>query len=130
LAEVDQGFFSAYLRVFSISAAARGAAGQVVWIDTRYGRSDLWMGLLLHPNSWANSDVFALPLAQVVQRGPAAARMRPVRLTKDLSNATMVRAHAGEKRLYVVWAGRSKVGREVTSAGKPPEIFYTTLPLQ
>ena len=101
-----------------------------MWIDTRYGRVHLLMALLAHPYALANNDVLAFPIGQFLRGGKRVSRHQPIRLTKNLSMATAVRAHAGDKRVYVVWAGRTRVGSEVTSAGKSPTIFYTTLPLR
>lgn len=125
---------SNYQRVSSINAAIRGDKGQLVWIDSRYQRSD--QGLLnplasipwvSHPD-WENNDVLAAPFSEVIRDSAIADTLQPMRLTKDLSYAEFVRARAEKDRVYVVWSGRSKVGKDITSANQPPEIFYTTLP--
>jgi hypothetical protein len=88
------------------------------------------MALVLHPYPWPNNDVLAFPVGRLLKGGQGVSRLQPIRLTKNLSMATALRAHATDKRVYVVWAGRTRVGSDVISAGKPPEIFYTTLPLE
>jgi hypothetical protein len=125
---------SNYNRVSSINAATRGDKGLLVWIDTRYQRSDrtllnplAWIPWVSDPG-WENNDVLAAPFSEVIRDSGIAATLQPMRLTKDLSYAEFVCARAEKDRVYVVWSGRSKVGKEVTSANQPPEIFYTTLP--
>jgi hypothetical protein len=127
---------SNYQRVSSINAATRGDEGQLVWIDTRYQRTDqtllnplTWIPWVSNPG-WENNDVLAAPFSKVT-RGPSISdRLQPTRLTQDLSYAEFVRARAGRARVYVVWSGRSRVGKEIESANRSPEIFYTTLPLE
>ena len=125
---------SNYNRVSSINAATRGDKGQLVWIDTRYQRSDQ---ALLNPLAsipwvsdpdWENNDVLAAPFSEVIRDSAIAKTLQPMRLTKNLSYAEFVCARAEKDRVYVVWSGRSKVGKDITSANQPPEIFYTTLP--
>jgi hypothetical protein len=125
---------SNYQRVSSINAATRGDKGQLAWIDSRYQRSDktllnplTWIPWVSDPG-WENNDVLAAPLSEVIRDRAIARTLQPMRLTKDLSYAEFVRARAEKDRLYVVWSGRNKVGKEITSANQPPEIFYTTLP--
>jgi hypothetical protein len=125
---------SNYNRVSSINAATHGDKGQLVWIDTRYQRTDQ---ALLNPLAsipwvsdpdWENNDVLAAPFSEVIRDSAIADTLQPMRLTKDLSYAEFVCARAEKDRVYVVWSGRSKVGKDITSANQPPEIFYTTLP--
>lgn len=124
---------SNYERVSSINAATRGDKGQLVWIGTRYQRSDqtllnplAWIPWVSDPG-WENNDVLAAPFSKVTR---GADKLRPARLTQDLSYAEFVRARAGKARVYVVWSGRSRVGKRIDSANQSPEIFYTTLPLE
>jgi len=124
---------SNYQRVSSINAATRGDRGQLVWIDTRYQRSDrtllnplAWIPWVSDPG-WENNDVLAAPFSKVTR---GASKLQPARLTQDLSYAEFARARAVKDRVYVVWSGRSRVGKEIESANQSPEIFYTTLPLE
>jgi hypothetical protein len=141
VARVKDAPLSGYQRVSSINAATRGGKGQLVWIDARYQRTDQ---TLLNPLAsipwvsdpdWENNDVLAASFSEVMRDSTIvtrdntiAATLQPTRLTNDLSYAEFVRARAMGNRVYVVWSGRSKVGKEITSANQPPEIFYTTLP--
>ena len=134
VAQVKDHPLSGYQRVSSINAATRGGKGQLVWIDARYQRTDR---TLLNPLAsipwvsdpdWENNDVLAASFSEVIRDSNIGATLQPTRLTNDLSYAEFVRARAMRDRVYVVWSGRSKVGKEITSANQPPEIFYTTLP--
>lgn len=130
----DYGVAQTNGRTVSINAATRGGKGQLVWIDTRYQRTDqallnplAWIPWVSNPG-WQNNDVLAAPLSNVLRGSAVANTLQPMRLTKNLSYAEFVCARAEKDRVYVVWSGRSKVGKEITSANRPPEIFYTTLP--
>jgi hypothetical protein len=136
VAQINVAPFTNYYRATSINAATNGDKGQLVWIDTRYQRTE---PVLLNPFAWipwagdpgwGNNDVLAVPYSEVIRDGAIAKTLQPMRLTKDLSYAEFVRARAERDRVYVVWSGRSKVGKDITSANQPPEIFYTTLPLE
>ena len=125
--------FTNYNRVSSINAATHGDKGQLVWIDTRYQHTE---PVLLNPLAWlpwagdpgwGNNDVLVAPYSEVIRDSAVAKALRPMRLTKNLSYAEFVRARAEKDRVYVVWSGRSKVGKEITSANQPPEIFYAIL---
>lgn len=74
--------------------------------------------------------MLAAPFSKVTRSASISDKLEPTRLTKDLSYAEFVRARAGKARVYVVWSGRSRVGKEIESANQSPEIFYTTLPLE
>jgi len=130
IADAKGGLLGDDPKTSCISVACQHGSGQVVWIDGRHARTDLVGSLLAHPKDWPNNDVFALPMGQVMESGQNAARLKPLRLTENLSQATTVRAHAIDSRIHVVWAGRVKVGETRISAGKSPTIFYTTLPLE
>ena len=143
MARVKDAPLSGYQRVSSINAATRGGKGQLVWIDARYQRTDQ---TLLNPFAsipwvsdpgWENNDVLAASFSEVIRDSTivtrdntVAAAPQPTRLTNDLSYAEFVRARAMGNRVYVVWSGRSRVGKEIESANRSPEIFYTTLPLE
>ena len=127
---------SNYQRVSSINAAIRGDKGKLVWIDSRYQRSDqtpfnplAWIPWVSDPG-WENNDLLAAPFSEVIRDRGIARTLQPMRLTKDLSYAEFVRARAERDRVYIVWSGRSKVGKDITSANQPPEIFYAVLPLE
>ncbi len=135
VAQVKDHPLSGYQRVGSINAATRGGKGQLVWIDARYQRSDrtlfnplAWIPWVSQPD-WENNDVLAASFSEVRDR-KIATTLEPTRLTKDLSYAEFVRARAVRDRVYVVWSGRNRVGKEIESANQSPEIFYTTLPLE
>jgi len=136
VAQVKDHPLSGYQRVSSINAATRGGKGQLVWIDARYQRSDqtlfnplAWIPWVSQPD-WENNDVLAASFSEVIRDRKIATTLEPTRLTKDLSYAEFVRARAMRDRVYVVWSGRSKVGKEITSANQTPEIFYAVLPLE
>jgi len=134
VAKAKDAPFCNYNRVTSINAATHGDKGQLVWIDTRYQRAEspllnplAWLPWVGEPG-WGNNDVLAVPFSEVIRGSAVARTLQPMRLTKDLSYAEFVRARAEKDRVYVVWSGRSKVGKDITSANQPPEIFYTILP--
>jgi len=133
VAQIKVALFTNYYRATSINAATHGDKGQLVWIDTRYQRTEnpllnpfAWIPWAGDPG-WGNNDVLAAPYSEVIRGSAIAKTLRPMRLTKDLSYAEFVRARAEKDRVYVVWSGRSKVGKDITSANQPPEIFYATL---
>jgi hypothetical protein len=143
VAQVKDRPLSGYQRVSSINASTRGGKGQLVWIDARYQRTDQ---TLLNPLAsipwvsdpdWENNDVLATSFSEVIRDSTILTRdytiaptIQPTRLTNDLSYAEFVRARAMRGRVYVVWSGRSRVGKSIESANQSPEIFYTTLPLE
>jgi hypothetical protein len=136
VAQVKDHPLSGYQRVSSINAATRGGKGQLVWIDARYQRTDqtllnplAWIPWVSEPD-WENNDVLAASFSEVIRDRTIAATVEPTRLTNDLSYAEFVRARAMRDRVYVVWSGRSRVGKSIESANQSPEIFYTTLPLE
>ncbi len=127
---------SNYQRVSSINAATRGDKGLLVWIDSRYQRLDhpllhplAWIPWVSNPG-WENNDVLAASFSEAIRDRAIARTLQPMRLTKDLSYAEFVCARAVKDRVYVVWSGRSKVGKSIESANQPPEIFYAVLPLE
>ena len=123
----------------SVSVAAIGGGGRLVWIDTRFRKSDRhwWNPLGGVPWSdetdWKNNDVLSIPVSDVValSAGPVQAKAlsAPARLTEQLSYANSARVRASRMRVFVLWSGRSKVGKRVDTFGQKPRMFYTTLPL-
>jgi hypothetical protein len=120
-------------QIRSVSVAARGDAGQLLWIDERFQHSDrtprnpLGLPWLLTAD-WANNDVLALPLSILEQPLRAPIERKPARLTRDLSFAAALRVRAGKTPIYAIWPGRVRVGKQPGSFGKPPTIFFQSLP--
>ncbi len=123
----------------SVSAAAVNGHGRLVWIDSRYRKSDRqwWKPLGGWPWSdapdWANNDIFTLPLSDIVAIVKGGQQLRhvitPQRLTPPLSYADQVQLRASHTRLFMVWSGRRKVGKQFDTFEQPAELFYTVLPL-
>ena len=114
----------------TISAASMHGEGRVVWADPRYRRSDVTP---LKPfggwpwsdrPQWSNNDLFYLSFAPTRPGG----RPRPLRLTPDLSQVTTAVVRPVPKGFVVMWAGRSRVGKDATSAQQPPAVFMEVLP--
>jgi hypothetical protein len=135
VAEVPERWFSASRSTSCIEAAVGGDGGQVVWIDTRYGRTDRTplnpLGGIPWSDApdWGNNDVFALPIAKIIQGGSGVGKLVPSRLTRDLSFTQCLRAHATSRAVYVAWAGWSRYRRDHSHRDTPPSMWYTTLPL-
>jgi hypothetical protein len=123
----------------SVSVAAIGGAGRLAWIDTRFRKSDRhwWSPLGGVPWSdetdWKNNDVFTVTVSDVVGLSavsvPAKSPSAPARLTEQLSYANSVRVRASKTRIFVLWSGRSKVGKRLDTFGQKPRLFYGTVPL-
>jgi hypothetical protein len=115
----------------SVSAAAVGTTGQLLWIDDRFQRSDRtpmnpWgLPWFLDPD-WVNNDVLALPLSRAA-RANSELTDTSQRLTRDLSYATRVKAKAWSGNIYVLWPGRVKVGKTPEAFRKAPTIYFLTL---
>ncbi|HMI31272.1 MAG TPA: hypothetical protein VK527_05995, partial [Candidatus Limnocylindrales bacterium] len=104
-----------------------------VWIDTRFTRSDETPDNFLSRNpwtsgdpNWSNNDVLSLPLTTFVGRS-SAHNAQPVRLTPELAYANRVRVKATSQALYVVWAGRAKVGKKLDTFRELPMLFLVVL---
>ena len=122
----------------SVSAAAVGDRGSLVWIDTRFRKSDRksWNPLGGVPWSdepdWVNNDILIIPASDVFAlagSGARAVQSSPGRMTEQQSYAHTVRVRASKSQLFVLWSGRSKVGKRLDTFGQRPRLFYTTLPL-
>jgi hypothetical protein len=135
VAAVPDRYFSAYLQTSSTEPAVQGRGGQVVWIDTRYGRTDKTplnpLGGIPWSDApdWGNNDVFALPMEAVLHGGSRGRNLKPLRLTRDLSYTQCVRARATAREVIVVWAGWPRYKRDGSHMDVPPSIWFTTLPL-
>jgi len=112
------------------SVRHRCTGGRVVWADPRYRRSDVTP---LKPfggwpwsdrPQWSNNDLFYLSFAPTRPGG----RPRPLRLTPDLSQVTTAVVRPVPKGFVVMWAGRSRVGKDATSAQQPAAVFMEVLP--
>ena len=119
-----------WAQMSSVSAAVSQGIDRVVWIDTRFTRSDdgdnflsrnPWSG----DPTWSNNDVLSLPLRSL--GGGSSEKALPVRLTPDLAYARSVRAKATPQGLYVMWIGRAKVGKALDSFHEPPMLFLVVL---
>jgi hypothetical protein len=118
---------------------AIGDRGRLVWIDTRFRKSDRhwWNPLGGVPWSddpdWKNNDVLTIAVSDIVALSvspvKANALIAPSRLTEQLSYANSARVRASRTRLFALWSGRSKVGKRLDTFGQKPRMFYTTLPL-
>jgi hypothetical protein len=123
----------------SVSTAAINGRGRLAWIDSRYRKSDRrwWKPLGGWPWSdapdWANNDIFTIPLSDIVAivRGDQQTQhtIIPQRLTQPLSYADQVQLRASRTRIFAIWSGRRKVGKQIDTFEQPAELFYTVLPL-
>jgi hypothetical protein len=116
----------------SVAAAVTGNDNRVVWIDTRYRQSDVTSKNITTFNpwksgdpDWANNDILSLSLGHLLDRSGKAAG-QPIRLTPHLSYISKVRVAATSQQLYVVWAGRAKVGKKLDTFREPPMLFIKT----
>lgn len=134
VAEVPDRWLSADRRTSMIQTAFNGHGGQVIWVDTRFGRTDRTplnpLGGIPWSDApdWPNNDVFALPIEKILQAGDDAGHLVPLRLTRDLSVTQCLRAHTTSRSVYAVWAGIPRYHRG-SNAETPQSIWYTTLPL-
>ena len=118
---------------------AVGSRGRLVWIDTRFRKTDRhwWNPLGGVPWSdepdWKNNDVLSVAVSDVFAlsagRIQPKAGTAPARLTEELSYASCARVRASKTRLFVLWSGRTKVGKRLDTYAQRPRLFYTTLPL-
>lgn len=123
----------------SVSVAPIGGGGRLAWIDTRFRKSDRHWGNPLggvpwsDDTDWKNNDVLTIAVADVVGLAAGSVQAKalsaPARVTEQLSYANSVRVRASKMRLFVLWSGRSKVGKRLDAFGQKPRMFYTTLPL-
>jgi hypothetical protein len=122
----------------SASVAAVGHQGRLAWIDTRFRKTDRERNLLggipwSDDPDWKNNDILSLPVSDILALPTsgthAKAQSAPARLTEPLSYANAVRVRASKTRLFVLWSGRSKAGKQLDTFGQKPRLFYTTLPL-
>lgn len=104
-----------------------------MWIDDRYRRTDR---TLLNPlggipwsdyPDWPNNDILSISVEDLI-RTPQTAT--PEILTPNMSYASRLRTRVAGDKVYVMWVGRKKVGKNLDSAGAPPAVFYTTASLR
>ena len=115
----------------ALSACQSGDMTAIAWIDRRY-QWDPWSlkGLLANPtdatrfDSYRNNDVFV-----VVHRGAWTSPQAEFRLTQAPAYASHVCAVMSHKDLFVVWSGRSKVGKSMDAFGAKDQIFFARIPL-
>jgi hypothetical protein len=114
----------------SICARANDKGGRIVWIDSRHTTNNLLIAIATgQDQSLRNNDVFSLPLSSVIESETRPSSLTPDRLTRGSSHARIVQAQPMGDSLWVIWAGRSRVGRTLESFGEPPQLFWTRLPL-
>jgi len=124
-------------QTFLPSCASDGLRGRVVWIDTRFRRSDLTAQNPLGGTPWSdqpewvNNDVMSLPLVPFAGDSMrAVSTLSPIRHTTDLSYASAVKVGIDQGSVHIVWAGRAKVGRGRKDAGEPEQLFHAVMPLE
>jgi hypothetical protein len=122
----------------SASAAAVGNHGRLAWIDTRFRKTDRGRNPLggvpwSDDPDWKNNDVLSIPVSDLLAPSASGAQVKaqsaPERLTEQLSYANAVRVRASKTRFFLLWSGRSKVGKQMDTFGRKPQLFYTILPL-
>jgi hypothetical protein len=122
----------------SASVAAVGNQGRLAWIDTRFRKTDRGPNLLggvpwSDEPDWRNNDILTIPVSDFLALSTSGAQVKarsaPERVTEQLSYANTVRVRASKTRLFLLWSGRSKVGKQMDTFGRKPRLFYTTLPL-
>lgn len=114
----------------TVSMVASRDGGWVLWIDTRYARTDRpFSGFPFSDRlDWANNDVLVLPLSKLNSAHWPDTTCAPQRLTKDLSFAKQLRVRPGAGRIYALWSGLEKVGRSLEEFKSPPRLFFGVLP--
>ena len=122
----------------SVSVAAAGSQGRLAWVDTRFRKTDRDRNLLggvpwSDDPDWKNNDILSIPVSDFLALTTSGAQVKaqsvPDRLTEQLSYANTVRVRASKTRFFILWSGRSKVGKQMDTFGRKPRLFYTTLPL-
>jgi len=126
----SKGLFVSPSTVSSVCAASTEGAGVLLWIDTRFARTDRpFASPLSGQPDWSNNDVLMLPLSRF-DGGDWRGRARdPQRLTHDLSYAERLRVRAGEHYVYALWSGLRVVGKHLDSFQSPPRLFFARLPM-
>ena len=123
----------------SVSIAGAGNQARIAWIDTRFRNSDRHSWSLLDKLPWSddnpdwlNNDIFTLKLSDILSTANTQPQAipAPTRLTGPLSYANLLRARASSAHLFLLWSGRSKVGKRLDSFNQPPGLFYTSLTSQ
>ena len=123
----------------SASIVSGSDDGWLAWIDTRFRKSDRrwWNPLGGMPWSddpdWVNNDILGIRISEIPGSSKGAAKEQPSdpasRLTEPLSFADSIRLLGSDKRVFLLWAGRRKVGKRVDTFDEASRLFFTTLPL-
>lgn len=129
----DEPFVGSYASA-SVGVAQSGSRVRLVWIDSRYRKSDrtplMPLGGVPWSDSpeWCNNDVFTVCLPSNLDSVATAHPPKAARVTQPLSQASRVVIRAAGEHFCVAWNGRERVGHGPASAGAPPELFFTFLP--
>ncbi len=117
----------------SVRVAGVPPVARMAWIDARRRHTDrsrfLPFGGLPWSDQpdWPDNDAFACAVADL-QPQPLAARVSSAApLTPELSYAHAVRLVADRDGFVAMWAGRDRVGKQLDSARRPPEVFFAKL---
>lgn len=110
----------------SLEFAGDSLTGLIAWIDERFQKGDRPHGPWSDNRDWANNDVFVVPLSDALTASDPSA-LRADRITPDLSFAQQLRARADYAMVYLMWSGRTKVGKSRDAFGHPMQLFLTTM---
>jgi hypothetical protein len=105
-------------------AAEKSGRGRLIWVDERHRRKDWYR--FDYPY-WANNDLFSMPLSGFTELALGRSQSKAGRLTEGLSYTAAVSCASWGDSVIVVWSGRTKVGRSLTSYGEPPVLFWAVL---
>ena len=120
----QQGLFDATSFVPGLATATLGSRGLLVWMDSRFARTDKALGVPMRLQSdWPHTDA----LARMLPTSPTA-RCSPLRLTPELSRAERLRVRTGGHNFYVAWTGFGGVGRNFDPAKATPNLYFARLP--
>lgn len=116
--------------VSSVTAVDAGTQGALVWIDTRYARTDRpFANPFSAQPDWSNNDVICLPLSRFRSNGWHKAQCQPQRLTRDLSYASHISVRASTTNAYALWSGLERVGKHLEDFKAPPRLFFARVPM-
>jgi hypothetical protein len=111
--------------VTGLAAATLGSRALLVWIDSRFARTDKALGVpLLTQPDWPHTDALALSLP-ISPTSPCS----PRRLTQEHSRVGRPRIRTAGDNFYVAWTGFGGVGRRFNPAKATPNLYFAKLPM-
>lgn len=134
------GALSPDFYVMSLASVPFKSSGVVVWIDSRFTKTDRkwWKPLGGWPWSdqpdWSNNDIFLMG-ASTIQRLLQSSKPEQIsqndyiRITPPLSVADVVRIHTLKQDYIVMWTGRWQIGGSKNSPKESNEIFMVKVPI-